>query len=425
MKTTVTASRARRLIGLRLSFVAISLAGFSQFADAADPRLQLDRLSHEQSVAAVQLQGLRVLQLDPAGVPTRLEANLGLLRADPALHQADLTALKARLAPLLKMQGNEDWQSQRTDSDGLGNAHHRYRQTIDGLDVIGGELIFHTGKDGRVTGITTHFLPGGGLSKQGKLSARQALLAYQAVGGDDAKVRAMTPARQVYFRAADGAGHLAWELTVKGLIGDIDCQIPIQQIVLDANTGELLQRNPLVRPGLYREVYSMSYYPGNPPCEPSYWDTWLVAKEGDNPTSPLIASAYHKSKNAYDSLLALGRDSWNGAGAKMIARVINGANYNNAYWYNGEITLGDGDGVNWGHFANATDIIGHEYGHGVVETTAGLVYSGESGALNESFADILGVSAELNATGGRSTATPGWLVKRHTHRMLVAMHCDT
>lgn len=37
------------------------------------------------------------------------------------------------------------------------------------------------------------------------------------------------------------------------------------------------------------------------------------------------------------------------------------------------------------------DVIGHELTHGVIETTAELVYATESGALNESFADIAGV----------------------------------
>lgn len=38
------------------------------------------------------------------------------------------------------------------------------------------------------------------------------------------------------------------------------------------------------------------------------------------------------------------------------------------------------------------DIIGHELTHGVTERTAGLIYQGQSGALNESFSDILGIA---------------------------------
>jgi bacillolysin len=38
------------------------------------------------------------------------------------------------------------------------------------------------------------------------------------------------------------------------------------------------------------------------------------------------------------------------------------------------------------------DIIAHEFTHGVTQTSANLVYSKESGALNESFSDIFGIS---------------------------------
>ena len=40
------------------------------------------------------------------------------------------------------------------------------------------------------------------------------------------------------------------------------------------------------------------------------------------------------------------------------------------------------------------DIVGHEASHGVVEASGGLVYQGESGALNESIADIFGTCLE-------------------------------
>lgn len=41
---------------------------------------------------------------------------------------------------------------------------------------------------------------------------------------------------------------------------------------------------------------------------------------------------------------------------------------------------------------NSIDVLAHEMTHGVTYSTAGLVYSGESGALNESFSDIFGIN---------------------------------
>lgn len=47
-----------------------------------------------------------------------------------------------------------------------------------------------------------------------------------------------------------------------------------------------------------------------------------------------------------------------------------------------------------GKSVSSIDVIGHEYGHLIVKYTSGLVYSKESGALNEGFADIFGTMAE-------------------------------
>lgn len=41
------------------------------------------------------------------------------------------------------------------------------------------------------------------------------------------------------------------------------------------------------------------------------------------------------------------------------------------------------------------DICGHELGHGLVQSFAGLEYQGHAGALNESFADVMGVCFEF------------------------------
>jgi Zn-dependent metalloprotease len=51
---------------------------------------------------------------------------------------------------------------------------------------------------------------------------------------------------------------------------------------------------------------------------------------------------------------------------------------------------GDGDGTVFSRFTASIDVVGHELTHGVVQHTSGLEYYGESGALNEHFADVFG-----------------------------------
>lgn len=79
--------------------------------------------------------------------------------------------------------------------------------------------------------------------------------------------------------------------------------------------------------------------------------------------------------------------------------------YNNASWYDGEMKIGNCQGssnesnTNLLDDNNTLDIIAHEFTHGVVAKESELVYQGESGALNESFADIFGNLTELRTEG--------------------------
>ena len=82
-------------------------------------------------------------------------------------------------------------------------------------------------------------------------------------------------------------------------------------------------------------------------------------------------------------------------------------------------------------------VLGHEITHGVTEHSAGLIYQDESGALNESFSDIItdifhdGVDASrvrivetriLNAPttlGNQIRVPPGWTFEGHNRPVLV------
>jgi len=81
----------------------------------------------------------------------------------------------------------------------------------------------------------------------------------------------------------------------------------------------------------------------------------------------------------------------------------------NAFWCDtcgpdalGVIFFGNGfpDGVTLGgqrftYLSGALDIAAHELTHGVTTSTSNLIYQNESGALDESFADIIGTSVEF------------------------------
>jgi zinc metalloprotease ZmpA len=72
--------------------------------------------------------------------------------------------------------------------------------------------------------------------------------------------------------------------------------------------------------------------------------------------------------------------------------------YDNAFWDDTCfcMTYGDGDGSVFNPLVSL-DVTGHEMSHGVTSRTAGLIYAGESGGLNEATSDIFGTSVEFYA----------------------------
>jgi hypothetical protein len=95
----------------------------------------------------------------------------------------------------------------------------------------------------------------------------------------------------------------------------------------------------------------------------------------------------------------LGYHSWDGKGAGFRAsirghRSSKPAPEFNAWGGRGGLLVGDGTSSTGQIASDALDIVAHEFTHSVISATADFTYSGESGALNESLADIFGKSVE-------------------------------
>ena len=115
--------------------------------------------------------------------------------------------------------------------------------------------------------------------------------------------------------------------------------------------------------------------------------------------SGTAVQAHWGAENTYDYFFQKhGRNSYNGNGAVIRSYVSYGNNYVNAFWNGSVMTYGDGNGTTYGPLV-PLDIVGHEITHGVVSNSANLIYNSESGALNESFADIFGEMVENHAQG--------------------------
>jgi len=79
---------------------------------------------------------------------------------------------------------------------------------------------------------------------------------------------------------------------------------------------------------------------------------------------------------------------------------------NNAYWNGNQIVIWSYSS-GWRSLAACPDVMAHEWAHAVTETTSGLVYEKESGALNEAFSDMIGAAFEFAHSGWD---TPDWLM---------------
>ena len=122
-------------------------------------------------------------------------------------------------------------------------------------------------------------------------------------------------------------------------------------------------------------------------CEETTQLRRVLADKSD----PVVVSVEKIMKGVLSALKEeLGRDGITGRGDVIHVNLNFGKNYPNAFWNGKELTLGTGDGKVFSNFVESIDVMAHEVAHGVVQHTASLVYQGESGALNEHFADVFG-----------------------------------
>lgn len=137
----------------------------------------------------------------------------------------------------------------------------------------------------------------------------------------------------------------------------------------------------------------------------------VVRREDDPPVADVtVNEAFDGLGATFDMLLeAFERNSLDGAGAALNATVHYGQRYDNAFWDGARMVFGDGDGEVFQGFTRSVSVIGHELGHGVIQTSSGLEYQGQPGALNESIADVFGVLTEQHLLG-QTADEATWLV---------------
>jgi len=275
----------------------------------------------------------------------------------------------------------------------------RFDQVLNGLPVFGGEIAIHVASSGLIHGFSGNVIPSDSVSEPSesiKLDNKVLLSTLKRFGHHH--VKPLGTAELMYAVDVEDMGRLVWKFPIlsdkeNNFIGDHPFA-PKQKalepfdVYIDAVSHELVMDIPRYLKALNRYVYTSENTTNLPGFGP-------VRSEGDPPNSDeTVNQAYDNAGNCYNYYWDLyDRDSWDGMGADINSSVHFMVDYDNAFWNGEQMVYGDGDGVIFSDFANDLAVICHELTHAVTQTTSGLIYYYESGALNEGFSDIMGSSA--------------------------------
>ena len=355
-----------------------------------------------------------------AGYTTATAAPVNPLVAHQAALQAAADQAPA-LAGTLGLGSQEKLVVKDVVTDANGTRHLRYDRTYAGMKVLGGDLVVDESAAGAVDHVTYANTARIAPAAAPKLSANVAAAdAVASVAG--ANLARSAPQLVVY--AVDTAPTLAYETVVTGVAAD---QTPIQQHVFtDAATGKVLYSYNGIEEatGTGNTEYSGTVSLTTTQSGSTYQlkdgsrgnqqvnalnhgsGTGTLVTSSNNvfgdgkPTTvnTAAADAAYGAAETWDFYKnTFGRNGIKNNGVGALSKVHYGNSYVNAFWDDSCFCMTYGDGSGNARPLTALDVAGHEMSHGVTSATAGLVYSGESGGLNEGTSDIFGTAVEFYA----------------------------
>jgi len=341
--------------------------------------------THEDGVVPFMVRG----DFGSAGQSLRgLSARDANARVGDALH---------RIAPVFRLRAG-DLVVKSTRVDEQGHTHIRYAQTKNGLPVVGHELVVHVDQDGRVYAANGSARDGENVPAQARIS-REA--ASEAARRDTQGTGLSAGSAQlVYYRGASSRLELAYEVVVTGE----GALLPVRDhVFVSARDGSILGRATDIHPAQNRAVYSAnngSSLPGT-----------LRRSEGGAITGDThVDDNYGHLGTTYQCYFQnFGRDGYDNAGSQFRSTVHYGSNYVNAFWNGSQMVYGDGDNVDSGPLGKSLDVTVHELTHAVTDYESDLIYSNESGALNEGMSDIFAAYCE-SWTKGWVMDAPVWMI---------------
>ncbi|MGO1069064.1 M4 family metallopeptidase [Lysobacter sp. CA199] len=391
----------RNVTQTALSF-ALSLALASGAAGAAQ-RVDL----HSQDVAKLNQQYQAAVAKSGAAAKANLRhAELISLDADSALTQV------------------------KSSQDANGTRNYRYQQTFRGVPVFGEHVVVSEDAKGNVRTLFGRSVAGLAAELPAtapKLSAAQALgLAKSAVLGKRASALQVSNenSQKMIYIDDNGRAHMAY--VVNYFADAAKGSEPTRPfVILDADTGRVLKQweglnHALVGTGPGGNTKTGQYEYGTDfgfndvtqsgtNCSMSNTNVKTVnlnhgtsgttafsytcprntVKAINGAFSPLNDAHYfgHVVFDMYNSYVGTPPLTF-----QLQMKVHYSNSYENAFWNGTAMTFGDG--ATRFYPLVSLDVSAHEVSHGFTEQQSGLVYSGQSGGINEAYSDIAGEAAE-------------------------------
>jgi len=331
---------------------------------------------------------------------------------------------------------------QYNHTDRLNINHKRYKQSIAGYPVEGAVIATHQNEDGKTTANGLWLtdmnpdIPASILQENNILDIiRKAFPSYRKLSWEieDINDEYRVDISKVWYNenySKDGKDYLL-SYKVKTYISN-----PFESYTLfiDALTGKILSKYcthhtanvPAVAEGLYtmgpiqmtvdsisENEYKMIKY--NDEGEAiirtrDVLNNFKIVESTDNEwlDKPAVDCHWGTEKTLGYLKTEIEREGMDGEGSAITVNVhaqdpMGGGPVGNAFYLNGSINIGDGNANSPIKVPlSSLDIIAHEIFHGVTESTANLIYNGESGAINESMSDIFGITVVEHTTGSYS-----------------------
>ncbi|MFI7498431.1 M4 family metallopeptidase [Streptomyces sp. NPDC049687] len=364
---------------------------------------------------------------DPKRNPPKISPTLR-----PGAEPVDLTASQrakllksaadasARTAGSIGLGAKEELLPKDVLKDSDGTVHTRYERTFAGLPVLGGDLVVHERADGRTVSRATSAritVPTTKAEVPAAVAGKAALRIAKSEGGEQAR---MDGAPRLVVWAAGGTPTLAWESVTTGRQEDGG---PSRlHVVTDATSGKQLQKFETVLPGIGHgqfngtvnlqtsrdnDVYTLHDAQRNNSVFDAHHtevggetlytdddDVWGDGRPANGQTAAVDAAyGAQQTWNFYHD--QFGRNGISGDGRAAKSLVHFGDEIVNAFWDDDCFCMLYGDGEDNLNPLTALDVAGHEMTHGVTSATAGLIYAGESGGLNEGSSDIMAAAVEF------------------------------